>query len=78
MTKGRKLKLQRTFTMKISCWLGLARWWLALRFMRSRDRFRVLYYFEFHKAAQVALRGPVLIRLERSASSRIKGKEKYL
>lgn len=67
-----KLKLQRTFIMKISYWLGLARWWLALHVMRRKDRNRVLYYFQFHSEAFATLRKPVFQRLERNAGYRIK------
>lgn len=54
--------------MKISYWLGLARWWLALHVvMQRKDRNKVLYHFQFWREAQATLRGLTFARLERNA-----------
>jgi hypothetical protein len=78
LTKARKLKLQRTFIMKISYWLGLVRWWVALHVvMRRKDRNKIMYHFQFWRQAQATLRGPIFNKLERNAGYRVREERRW-
>lgn len=73
---GTKLKLQQTSPiMKVKYWVGLARWWVALRVMPKKQRRQTLFYFQFWRNAQATLRGPIFTRLEKSAAYAVRSEK---
>lgn len=70
------LKLQRSFATSSLYYLGLVRWWLALRVMGKKQRDKVMYHFQFWREARATLRGPTFNRLERNAGYWVREEKK--
>lgn len=71
-----KLRLQRSFATSSLYYLGLARWWIALRVMGKKERNKIMYHFQFWREAKATLRGPIFKRLERSAGHWVREEKK--